>query len=237
MKKKRRRKDFIRVDKITDPIERTKVITVMAIINERSRRGFWEIKRTTDIILSFMALTVLFVPMLIIAALIYKEDGGNPFFAQTRVGRRGKLFKMYKFRTMVPNADKMKKDLMEQNEMDGPVFKIKDDPRITKIGKILRKTSLDELPQFFNVLRGDMCIIGPRPPLPEEYAQYTEYQKIRLLVTPGITCDWQISPKRNTIPFDEWINMDVYYVINRDIFRDIRIMFMTAVVMIRGEGQ
>ena len=231
------RRDFIDIEKIENKEERRRVIETMAVINERSKRTYWMVKRMMDFTLSLMALIVLAVPMLIIALVIWLDDKGQPIFTQTRVGRYGREFQMHKFRTMVVNADKMKNDLMNQNEMDGPVFKIKKDPRITRVGSFLRRTSLDELPQFYDVLIGNMCIIGPRPPLPEEVAQYTEYQKIRLLCTPGITCLWQISPRRNEISFDKWVEMDVDYVINRNIFLDIQIMFKTAFVMLRGEGR
>ncbi|MDO4960861.1 MAG: sugar transferase [Eubacteriales bacterium] len=230
-------KDFINIDGIEDTAERRKVISTLAVIRERNKRGYWVRKRGVDFVLSLTALIVLAVPMAVIAVIIFAQDGAWPFYGQTRVGRRGKTFKMYKFRTMVPNADKLKRELMDKNEMDGPVFKIKDDPRITKIGGFLRKTSIDELPQFYNVLKGDMCIIGPRPPLPEEVAQYTEYQKIRLLCTPGITCTWQVAPKRNDISFEEWVEMDVDYVINRSLLMDIKIVFKTALVMLSAEGR
>ena len=121
--------------------------------------------------------------------------------------------------------------------MDGPVFKIGNDPRITKVGRILRKTGLDELPQFFNVLKGDMTLIGPRPPLPKEVEQYSEYHKIRLLVTPGITCLWQIHPNRNAVPFEDWVAMDIDYVLHRNLFLDLKIIFLTVYAMICGEGQ
>ena len=131
----------------------------------------------------------------------------------------------------------MVEDLKKYNEMDGPVFKIKEDPRITKFGGFLRRTSLDELPQFFNVIKGDMAVIGPRPPIPREVEQYTEYQKLRLTVTPGITCLWQVQPNRNDLSFDEWVNLDIAYILNRTIWLDIQIMFKTAWVMFRGEGR
>ena len=121
--------------------------------------------------------------------------------------------------------------------MDGPVFKIKDDPRITRLGKVLRKLSVDELPQFFNVFVGNMSLVGPRPPLPEEVAQYTDYQKLRLIVTPGITCDWQIHKNRNDVSFDEWVEMDLNYIENRSAWGDLKIVFKTPFAMLEGTGR
>ena len=139
---------------------------------------------------------------------------------------------------MVPNAEELRDTLVERNEMSGPVFKIDNDPRIiNKFGKVLRKTGLDELPQFFNVLKGNMTLIGPRPPLPKEVEEYSEYHKIRLLVTPGITCLWQVHPNRNEVPFDEWVAMDIDYVLHRNLLLDLKIIFLTVYAMICGEGQ
>ena len=156
---------------------------------------------------------------------------------QKRVGKDGKLFNVYKFRTMYVDADKRKAELMEQNEMDGPVFKIKDDPRITRLGKIFRKLSIDELPQLFNVLRGDMSLVGPRPPLPDEVKEYSDYQKLRLIVTPGITCDWQIADNRNDIPFDQWVEMDLNYIEHRTTWGDLKIIFKTPFAMLSATGR
>ena len=128
-------------------------------------------------------------------------------------------------------------ELSSQNEMNGPVFKMKDDPRITRVGKILRKLSLDELMQFFNVFKGDMSLVGPRPPLPREVLFYTDYQKLRLLVTPGLTCTWQISKNRNDIPFEDWVEMDLEYIQNRTFLNDIKIMLKTPLVMLSGTGR
>ena len=139
--------------------------------------------------------------------------------------------------TRYVDADKRKAELMDQNEMDGPVFKIKDDPRITRLGKILRKLSVDELPQLFNVLRGNMSLVGPRPPLPGEVAEYSDYDKLRLIVTPGITCDWQIADNRNDIPFSEWIEMDLNYIENRTTFGDLKIIFKTPFAMLSATGR
>lgn len=228
---------YIDEKSITDAAEREKVREVLRIINSKNKKRFWLIKRTIDIVLTLFALVITIIPMLIFMAIVYLGDRCNPIYSQVRIGRYGKPFKMYKIRTMRPDADKLLDELLEHNEMDGPVFKIQEDPRITKFGKFLRKTSLDELPQFFNVLKGDMTIIGPRPPLPREVSEYSEYHKIRLLVTPGITCLWQVHPKRNEIPFDKWVDLDIEYIMHRSLWLDIKIIFRTVYVMICGEGR
>ena len=179
----------------------------------RLRRNYWAIRRTQDILLSVLAILVLWPVMLLVALAVWIDSpGASPIFAQDRVGRDGKVFRFYKFRSMIPNAEDKLKDLLDQNEMEGPAFKIKDDPRITRVGRFIRKTSLDELPQLWNILQGDMSIVGPRPPLPREVAEYGEYENQRLLVTPGLTCYWQIQPHRNQLSFDEWVALDVKYI-------------------------
>ena len=172
------------------------------IIVPNENKVYLFLKRLIDIVGSGLGILILIPVFLIIGILIKLEDPkGSVFFSQKRNGLNGKEFNMYKFRSMVHNAEDLLESLMSKNEMDGPVFKIKDDPRITKIGKFIRKTSLDELPQLFNVLKGDMSLVGPRPPIPREVIQYNKYQYQRLLVKPGITCYWQISG-RNNIDFD-----------------------------------
>ncbi|MBR3737157.1 MAG: sugar transferase [Eubacterium sp.] len=208
------------------------------IVENRSFKTYWIRKRIFDIIVASVLLLLFSIPMLLVALAIFIDDPhGSPFYKQIRIGRHGEEFYMYKFRTMYVDADKHKADLMEQNEMDGPVFKMKDDPRITRLGKYLRKLSVDELPQFFNVLRGHMSLVGPRPPLPNEVAQYTDYNKLRLLVTPGITCDWQIADNRNDIPFDEWVEMDLHYIENRITWGDLKIIFKTPFAMLSATGR
>ena len=188
-------------------------------------------KRAMDIIGSLCGIILLSPLFLIVAILIKLEDPkGKVFFAQERNGRYPKTFKMYKFRSMVHNAEELLKDLMDRNEQTGPVFKINDDPRITKVGKFIRKTSIDELPQLFNVLKGAMSLVGPRPPIPHEVEQYNSYQMQRLAVKPGLTCIWQVSG-RNNIGFDEWVEMDIEYIKTRNLWLDIKLIFKTVGVL------
>ncbi len=203
-----------------------------------SKKGFWQKKRAFDFISSLLAVFILLPFLIIIGIIIVIDDPhAGPVFCQVRVGRHGKEFKMYKFRTMVANAEELKAELEARNEMDGPVFKIKDDPRITRIGKFLRTTSIDELLQLFNVLKGDMSLVGPRPPLPGEVAYYSDYQKLRLAVTPGLTCYWQTAAARNDISFDEWVEMDIKYIETRTLWIDIKIIAKTVMVVLRREGR
>ena len=195
-------------------------------------------KRTLDIILSVIGILVLLLPLLIISLIIVIDSpGASPIHVQTRVGKNGRKFKFYKFRSMVPNAEQMLDGLLSKNEMSGPAFKIKDDPRVTKFGRFIRKTSIDELPQLWNVLMGDMSLVGPRPPLPREVEMYTEHQKLRLLVTPGITCYWQVQPKRNSLSFDEWLEFDLKYISERSIGTDMKILFKTIGAVCGLEGE
>ena len=188
-------------------------------------------KRLIDIVGSLCGI-ILLSPLFLIVAVLIKLEGpkGKVFFAQERNGRYPKTFKMYKFRSMVHNAEELLKDLMDRNEQTGPVFKINDDPRITKVGKFIRRTSIDELPQLFNVLKGDMSLVGPRPPIPHEVEQYNSYQMQRLAVKPGLTCIWQVSG-RNNIGFDEWVEMDIEYIKTRNLWLDIKLIFKTVGVL------
>ena len=210
----------------------------LELLIEGSYSSYWRKKRLFDI---FFATIILlgFLPLMILIAIVICIDdpSAGPFFKQKRVGRHGKEFYMYKFRTMRPNAEALLEQLKDKNEMDGPVFKIKDDPRITRVGKILRKLSLDELMQFFNVFKGDMTLVGPRPPLPREVEHYTDYQRLRLLVTPGLTCTWQISKNRNDIPFEQWVEMDIEYIQTRTYLNDLKIMLKTPIVMLTATGR
>lgn len=189
------------------------------------------VKRLTDIVFAIVGLICL-SPLIIIIAIIIKlqDPNGSILFSQVRTGLQGKEFKMLKFRSMVSNAEELKAQLMVQNEVDGPAFKMKDDPRITKIGKFIRKTSIDELPQLVNVIKGEMSLVGPRPALPSEVEQYTEYQKQRLLVVPGLTCIWQVSGRSN-LSFDEWMELDLKYIHKRNYWLDLKLIFMTFFVL------
>ena len=176
--------------------------------------------------------------MLVVALLIVIDSpGAGPIFVQTRVGRDGKHFRFYKFRTMIPNAEDRLKELLKYNEMKGPAFKIRKDPRITRIGRFLRKSGIDELPQLINVLKGDMSIVGPRPPLPREVAQYTPYEMQRLYITPGMTCYWQIQPRRNELSFRDWVDLDVKYIRDRSFLVDWKIIFKTFVAVATLQGR
>lgn len=195
-------------------------------------------KRCFDIVFSLIALVILFVPFLIIALIVVIDSpGASPLYMQKRVGKNGKEFKFYKFRSMVPNAEAMLDSLLDKNEMDGPAFKIKADPRITRFGRVIRKTCIDELPQLLNVLKGEMSLVGPRPPLPREVAMYNEYQKQRLTITPGLTCYWQIQPKRNSISFDDWMKSDIQYIKDRSLKTDFLIILKTVGAVLGMEGE
>lgn len=195
------------------------------------------VKRLFDIFASLIGL-ILLVPTTIIIGLAIKiEDGGPIFFKQQRVTKNGKLFNLIKFRSMVVNAEEIRDTMDEENEMDGPVFKVKNDKRITKVGNITRKIGIDELPQFINVLLGDMSVVGPRPALPREVKEYTEEDKKRLEVKAGITCIWQVQPNRNSISFEKWMEMDSEYVDKCSIMLDISIMFKTIATIFRAEGE
>ena len=199
---------------------------------------YWKLRRFQDIVLSAAALLVLWPVLLLVALIIVIDDpSAGPIFAQTRVGRDGKPFKFYKFRSMRANAEDELESLLEMNEMDGPVFKIKDDPRITRVCKFIRRSSIDELPQLWNVLKGDMSIVGPRPAIPREVEKYNDYARQRLLITPGLTCYWQIQPNRNSLSFDEWVELDVQYINDRSFQTDWWIIFKTfgAVFGMNGE--
>lgn len=188
-------------------------------------------------VLAALFILIVWSPILLLITILIKASSKGPvFFKQKRVGLRGRTFYMYKFRTMIINAEQLQKDLMSANEADGPVFKIKNDPRITKIGKFLRKSGLDELPQFFNVLIGDMSLVGPRPPIPSEVKQYERWQLRRLSMKPGITCTWQIKPNRNNISFDDWMKMDLQYIDNWSNKLDLVLFFKTIKTMLKGSG-
>lgn len=195
------------------------------------------IKRVFDIFFSVLALIVLCPLFIIISVVIMIHDRNlKPFFIQNRCGKNGKQFKFYKFRTMCVDAESKLEQLQEKNEMDGPVFKITEDPRITKIGKVLRATGIDELPQLWNILKGDMSFVGPRPPIPKEVEQYSDTDRLRLLVKPGLTCYWQVQPKRNSISFEKWMELDRKYIQQRSFWVDIKLILKTAVSVFKREG-
>jgi exopolysaccharide biosynthesis polyprenyl glycosylphosphotransferase len=204
--------------------------------NTPSDHFAFKVKNTFSVLVSFFILLVWSPILAFIAILIKLTSKGPVFFKQQRVGLRGRTFYMYKFRTMVVNAESLQSSLMDLNEADGPVFKIKNDPRITPIGKFLRKSGLDELPQFFNVLIGDMSLVGPRPPVPAEVKQYERWQLRRLSMKPGITCTWQIKPNRNDISFDDWMKMDLQYIDNWSNKLDLILFFKTIKTMLKGSG-
>ena len=201
-------------------------------------KRYWFLRRTQDILFSGIALLVLWPVIAFFVLIIWIESpGASPIFVQDRVGRNGKVFRFYKLRSMIPNAESKLEELLDKNEMKGPAFKIKDDPRITRVGRIIRKTSIDELPQLWNILKGDMSIVGPRPPLPREVEQYDDYQMQRLYITPGLTCYWQIQPHRNGLDFDEWLALDLKYIRERSFWTDWKIILGTfgAVLGLNGE--
>ncbi|QWG30601.1 sugar transferase [Bacillus mycoides] len=188
-------------------------------------------KRLMDIVGALCGL-ILLSPIFLIGALLIKlEDPKGPiFFKQNRVGKNEKEFGMYKFRSMVTDAEEKLKELLQHNEVSGAMFKMKDDPRVTKIGKFIRKTSIDELPQLLNVLKGEMSLVGPRPPLPREVKEYTSYDKQRLLVTPGCTGLWQVT-ERNSVGFKEMVELDLTYIQHRSLWFDVKLMFKTVLVL------
>lgn len=198
------------------------------------KRAYEFVKRIIDVVCSSLALVFL-SPLFLVTAIAVRSDGGPAIYSQTRVGKNGKLFKMYKFRSMCMNAEELLEELLQYNEVDGAAFKIRNDPRITKVGRFIRRYSIDELPQLINILKGDMSIVGPRPPLEREVEQYSSYQRQRLLVTPGLTCYWQ-AYGRSDLSFDDWMYMDMQYIKKRGIITDISLIFKTvfAVVFKRG---
>ncbi|GGD76242.1 multidrug MFS transporter [Paenibacillus nasutitermitis] len=205
----------------THPLERKK-----------SKRSYLMMKRAMDIIMAFIGLVCISPAFIVIAIIIKMEDPkGSIFFHQVRIGKHEKPFKMFKFRSMVSNAEELLEDLLAKNEINGAMFKMKEDPRITRIGKFIRRTSIDELPQLWNVIRGDMSLVGPRPPLPREVEEYTNYDKLRLKVTPGCTGLWQISG-RNELSFHEMVQLDLLYIKKRSVLYDIKIILKTVRVLL-----
>ena len=198
--------------------------------------GYELCKRIFDVVMSTFALLVLSPVFLAVSIAIWCEDHGPAFYVSTRLTKGGKEFKMYKFRSMYVNADQHKKELEAQNEMKGPAFKMKDDPRVTKVGKFIRRTSIDELPQLLNIIKGDMSIIGPRPPLPEEVAQYTPYQLHRLDVITGLACYHECQGRSNETDFDQWVESDLRYIRERSMLTDMKVIWWTIKVVLTGKG-
>ncbi|NRG28427.1 sugar transferase [Bacillus circulans] len=197
----------------------------------KEQKAYLLFKRVFDILCAIIGLLILSILFFIIGFLIKLEDKqGSIFFKQMRIGKDGKPFEMYKFRSMVSNAEDLKASLMDKNEATGPVFKIKDDPRVTRIGKFIRKTSIDELPQLINVLKGEMSLVGPRPSLPQEVAAYSSYERQRLKVVPGITCYWQVGGRSN-LSFMEWVELDLKYIKERNLFIDFKLIIKTFFVL------
>lgn len=202
-----------------------------ARVQVNNRRIYLITKRFIDIIGASCGIIFLGFLFIVIGMLIKIEDPkGKVFFSQKRIGLNGKEFKMYKFRSMVSNAEEILQELLKYNEVSGAMFKMKEDPRITKIGKFIRKTSIDELPQLYNVLKGDMSLVGPRPPLPREVALYSENDKQRLMVTPGCTGLWQVSG-RNSLGFEEMVELDLIYIRKRTLSFDLKIILKTVLVL------
>lgn len=210
----------------------------VALLNRdkiKSRFIYHGVKRVFDFFAATCGIIILSPLMIIIAVLIKAEDHGPIFYKQVRVGKNGKIFEMYKFRSMFVNADKMLDRLKDQNDVDGPMFKMKKDPRVTKVGYFIRKHSLDELPQFLNVLRGDMSLVGPRPPLPSEVEEYSEYDKQRLFVMPGCTGLWQAT-ERNEVGFNEMVQLDIEYIQKAGFLFDLWIIWKTVKIVIKPNG-
>lgn len=201
------------------------------------RAAYRYAKRILDFLFALTVIIVFSWLFIIVAIAIKIDDPHGPvLFRQPRVGTGGRIFMMYKFRSMVSNAEEILEQLKEQNEKTGPVFKMEHDPRITRVGHIIRALSIDELPQFFNVLRGDLSVVGPRPAIVHEVEQYTPYQMQRLLVPQGLTCLWQIKPHRDKISFDEWVELDLKYITKCSLWTDFKIIFHTVLIVITAQG-
>ena len=210
--------------------------TEMMIANQYKKKlGYFIFKRIIDVICSLCGILLLLPVMIVVAILIKLDSKGPIFFIQERVGQDGNLFMMYKFRSMCSDAEYLLDKLQAKNEMTGPMFKIKKDPRVTKVGRVIRNTSIDELPQLFNILKGEMSLVGPRPSLPKEVAQFNTFQKQRLVAKPGLTCYWQVCG-RSDVSFEEWMKMDVRYIEERSTWMDIRLIIKTVRVLFGDDG-
>ncbi len=235
MNNKIRQERIDRIMKLTSKRSKSSISMKVAIW-DNTIKAVKLFKATTDIVISSVMLLLLSPIFIITAICIYIEDPGPVFYIAPRVGKDGTHFGFIKFRSMIMNADKVKDKLLEQNESgDGVIFKMKKDPRVTKTGRFIRRFSIDELPQLFNVLKGDMSLVGPRPPLPREVAEYTLVDRKRLHVMPGITCLWQVKG-RSDIPFNEQVELDMTYIKSNSIWKDIKILLMTIPAVISGKG-
>ena len=200
-------------------------------------RSYLTVKRCLDVLLSAAALAVLWpIPLIFMLAVVIEDPHGTPIFRQKRIGKDGRSFMMYKLRSMYTDAEKQLSFIIDQNEVSGNAFKIKNDPRITRVGRIARKYCIDEMLQLLNVLKADMSLVGPRPPLPQEVAQYDEFERQRLSIRPGLTCYWQVYPQRHEISFDDWVAMDLKYIISRSLKTDIQLILKTFSVIFSGNG-
>lgn len=229
-------------EKVAEGEERRVRLSSMRELAEwdRERLGYRFVKRAFDIVFSACVIAVGIVPSAVLCAAIAIESPGCPLYRQRRVGRIGadgrpREFTMWKFRSMCKDADKMKDALMAENEVEGPMFKMRDDPRVTRIGRFIRKHSIDEFPQFLNVLLGDMSVVGPRPPLPEEVAEYDEWAMQRLAVKPGLTGPWQVGG-RSDVDFDDMVRLDLGYIARRSVAMDLKIILQTIAVVFTGKG-
>ena len=225
--------DFIPATPTVEAAGNLKLINVRSTPDKGPVWAF--VKRTMDIVGAGLGLILASPIMLVTAIAVKRCDGGPAIFAQERMGKNGARFKMYKFRSMYMDAEERLAELQKFNEVDGPAFKMENDPRITPVGRFIRKTSIDELPQLVNILKGDMSIVGPRPPIPREVAQYTDWDWGRLAVKPGLTCYWQVSGRSN-LSFDEWMKLDLKYVEEQGFLTDMKILFKTVGVVLRGDG-
>ena len=202
---------------------------------DMSKPVYFFFKRLMDILCSGLAIIVLSPLLFVVAVAIKIESKGPVVFCQERIGKDGKSFYMYKFRSMCVNAEDILEKLESKNEVDGPVFKMKDDPRVTKVGKFIRKFSIDELMQLFNILKGDMSIVGPRPALPSEVAEYDDFARNRLKVKPGLTCYWQVMGRSN-LSFEEWMHLDARYIKEMSLWIDIKLILKTIPAVLKGDG-
>ena len=230
---------LIEMAKLEGEVQRVERLGSYTVLTSSINMASWKqalYKRAMDIAGGLIGCIITGILYLIVAPCIYIKSPGPVFFSQIRVGKNGKRFKLYKFRSMYMDAEERKKELMAQNEMNGLMFKMQDDPRITKVGKFIRKTSIDELPQFFDVLRGDMSLVGTRPPTLDEYKQYESHHKRRLSMKPGITGLWQVSGRSDIEDFEDVVKLDVQYIDNWSLWGDIKILFKTVWVVFAGRG-